>query len=518
MSHDDRTLHLLPTDPERARERASEERLADAPHAIQEWFDAHSDQLDQDRRLRLFLSDLAPGDDTVGDTAEGTAEDVLDDATPPPPQIGAWLAATAQDPDIDGRLLAFVDGLVPAPAVDTTLPPSTFTPAPLADATTRPSRWQRPAIAAALMLAAASLALQLVPTGPGSTGQVLQARAPQAPAADPVAPAAGDGVAVATPAPQPTTPASSAAPPAAPMLASQDALPATAGSIDPQPDPGADPALDAAIDPPAIDPPVEAIVVLTPDPAPPTAQEDLAPTPPPAAPLRTAGDILATASAWKGDVVPGLSLRLDRGFGHLDGTEAAPQLVLADGASVRVDLDRDVVASDFQTFTIRTLSATVQVVGTRYSVTTDDGRTVVSTRRGLVRVTCTDGRKQLVSAGQTAACDPHSDTRVLAHMEAMDRPPAGDGGGLRPEDQVAVLRRLMADSSPESFLATTQVMLDRAIADPGYRNALELVRIDAMCALGWAEPARAAARDLRDSNQPLERDRVEALAERGCQP
>ncbi|RME20846.1 MAG: hypothetical protein D6798_19500, partial [Deltaproteobacteria bacterium] len=220
--------------------------------------------------------------------------------------------------------------------------------------------------------------------------------------------------------------------------------------------------------------------------------------------------------AWREQVVPGLDLRVDTGFGRLQGTEAAPALVLADDASIRVDIDRSKVRDDFRQFTVHTRSATVTVLGTRYLVETSQGRTHVETRRGLVKVECADGRQQLVAAGQAADCDPVPDVRILAHMQAMDRAPDDSAPLLSLADRYDVLTRLLAGSTPERFIATADVMLARAIADPDYRRVIELARIDAMCALRWDLPARdAAAAWLRDS-APVAVDHADTIARTGC--
>ncbi len=531
MTRDRDKLHVLPLPGELSRERASEERLDGAPRAIQDWFDAQADAPGQDSRLRSYAGALAPGEPSE----EGPA-DAID------PAVGAWLAATALAPDQDARLWAFVDQLVPADGarVGEGAPPSSLAPAPadpLVSANGLP-RWVRPAVAAALLLAAASFGTSLMTSDQpgGSPGSVpaqsasTQAVAQAAPAS--VAHGSGSLPSSAAPAggdPEPSAPSATvdhaiaavAVDSVAVDSVAVDSVAADSAQPPGQPQPSiaqplvAAPAASPPEATPALDAPAPDTVVIV--------QAEAEPEQPPtiladagSPPLRRTGDIAAHTGAWREEVVPGLDLRLDEGFAHLQGTEASPELLLADDASIRVDIDRSAVRDDFQQFTVRTRSGTVTVLGTRYLVQTTAGRTHVETRRGLVKVSCADGRDKLVAAGQAADCDPVPDTRILTHMQAMDRAPDEGPPLLSTADRYDVLVRLLSGSTPESFIATADVMLDRAIADDDYRKAIELSRIDAMCALAWDEPARDAARAWLRDPAPVALEHVRAIVDTGC--
>lgn len=483
MSNDDRKLTLVPVPGDLARERASADELAEAPRAVQEWYDATAEDAAMDARLRHFLDALAPDEDEDAaddDAADAALDDASDERVDAPAEIGAWLAATARDPVSDPRLAVFVDQLAPAPA--------------------RPAGWwSRPGTrAVAGLLAAAGLLL--------GVRFATQAR----PQALPAAPALTE----AQPRPAAPTPLG----PPAPRSALEEqveevASPVVVAEVAPAPpaSPVAAPRTPAPRTPGAQGVP-ETPQATTDAPASPTPQ--LAAAPPA---LRTAGDLLAFEQPWSGQVVPGVDLRLERGFGQLSGTQASPLLTIADDTSIRVDVDRSLVDADFDTFTVRTLSATVRVVGTRYEVSSSKGRTTVRTRQGLVRVECADGRAILVAAGQSTTCSPEPDTRVLAHMDAMDRVySGGPGPRLDTREQYRVLRGLLHGADPSAYLATTEIVLGRAVADAGYRQALEAGRIDAMCALGWEEPAREAARRWMQAEPLVVLDGPSQVAAMGC--
>ncbi|MCK6503596.1 hypothetical protein L6R53_09390 [Myxococcota bacterium] len=542
-------LTILPLPDEVRRERDREERVAEQPRAVQEWFDATADDRAMDARLRAFAAALVPGLDAAPALPDPDASlATLDDLDPiseggertearedaaarrlarQPVVLQEWYDAAAEGGAQDARLRSFAAELlareVDAPELrgeDTT-----GSVVPLARARdgrpADPHRWTRWGAAALALAAAGLLVLRVLSPGQATTAEdAARASIGSAPDATGSADVRGDGLS------SPEVPPLSPGELEALALAGESAPTfAEAAWPSPAPTPRAErlPARPGATVPGAAPSPVVGTAPLADGsgsaaipstPAPTALVVASAPSSPP---LLSSGEIEADTSPWRGEVVDGLDLRVDQGFGVLSGTQAAPVLALSNDATVRVDVDRTAVEPDFATFTIRTVSATVRVVGTKYAVSTVGSRTEVSTRRGTVQVECADGRRKLVSEGQSASCEPQADPRLLVHMQALDRPPMLGQAVLTATEQYAHLQRQRQASTPSAFVATADVMLGRALASADLRQALEAVRVDAMCDLGWEGPARRAARAWVEGGGQVERERVERIADQGCE-
>ncbi len=498
-------LVVLPVAEGMQRERVSEERLLDQPDPLQGWFEASGQDAAADDRLRRFVDGLL-GDMPVEVGASVPDEPIptdepstLDDEGPSTLQIrqarqqrrlavqplvlAHWFDAAADGGAADRRLRAFAAQQLRSPA------------------TPRPSHvrpWMGLAIAACALLAIGVAGwMGRTPGEPSQPALSLDA-----------------GSLAATPTLQPLAEAPL---PPAPLPAPVQADPQQQASLPtpqaPAPLPPSAPEVDRlelAVD----EAPQVAIIVEVP--APPVAVELSPVAAPTSPPLSTAGEIDASAVAWRGTVVPGLDLRVDQGFAILGGTEAEPVLNLASDSAVRVDLDRSAVDQGFNTFTIQTSSGTVRVLGTRYTVQTPSGRTEVSTRRGLVQLECQDGRRKLVAAGQSESCEAQADARLLVHMQALDRPDLPDEVRLSEAEQYNYLQEKLLQSSPEAFVATADLMLSRALSSAGLRRVIEAVRVDALCAMGWNGPARRAATNWLESEGTVGRERLSTIAEAGC--
>lgn len=545
-------LTILPVPDEVRRERDRETRVSEQPRAVQEWFDATAEDRAMDARLRAFAAALLPGSandplDATGDDEDETLA-TLDDLEVPaeggereegreaasarrlarqPVVLQEWFDAATEGGEQDARLRAFAADLLvrQARGDDASAAPAetgevvTFTPATRQPSGRTPwTRWG----AAVLALAAAGLLVVrgLPADGPGAASDDERAVVGQV-ARDAGASATGAGTDV-DPAVDPVELDGLLAPPDQAPTFAEAAWPAVSSPSRDLGVPTPDGARAGASTPRAPSSPIAtpgALAVAT-SPTPALPSPSLAvvtAVTPSSPPLLSSGEIEADTSPWRGEVVDGLDLRADRGFGVLSGTQAAPVLALSNDATVRVDVDRAAVDPAFATFTIRTVSATVRVVGTKYSVTTVGSRTEVATRRGTVQVECADGRRKLVSEGQSATCEPQPDPRLLVHMQALDRPPQLGQPALTSGEQYAHLQRQRQASTPSAFVATADVMLSRALASEDLRQALEAVRVDAMCDLGWEGPAKRAARAWVEGGGQVERERIERIAEEGCE-
>lgn len=517
-------LVVLPVSDELRRERFSAVHLDEQPAEVQGWFEANGHDPESDARLNRFIEGLLA--DPVAQTPaaadapaaadEPAATDssplTLDDEGPStlelrlqrqerrlaaqPVVLARWFEACADGAEADRRLQAFAARQLDiGPAM------------PTAKAANNVWRYSPLAIAASALLAVGVAAWwghspSDTPVTPQGNAQLAVA-SPSAGAPTWVGPAAaqaGDAVAGA---PERSGSASEsdlshAAPPSAPRA------PVSVTAGDPVP---ASVVVELA---PAVA--VVEMESMLPS-APVLSLVEQAPTSPA---LRAAGEIDAESTSWVGTIVPGLELRVVNGYAQLSGTEANPRLRLASDSSVRVDLDRSAVGQGFSTFTIETASGTVSVIGTRYTVQTPGGRTEVATRRGLVQLSCQDGRKKLIAAGQEGSCEAIGDSRLLSHMQALDRPMLPDQVRLTEQEQYHHLRAQLAETSPEAFVATADLVLSRALSDDGLRRVIDAVRIEALCALGWQGPARRAAVAWLQGDGDVGRERVDQIANGEC--
>lgn len=551
-------LTILPLPEDVRRERDREERLAEQPRAVQEWFDATAEDRAMDARLRAFAANLLPAlADEVEPVELEAAQATLDELEPggdgagqvewrevasarrlarQPLVLQEWFDSAAEGGGQDARLRTFAAELLARelearaedevaqirPVVPLRSATAGVPTAASAGAASVARRWTRVGVAALALAAAGLLVVRALAPSPAVTGS----GGPQAPLHAVAVDDGAAGLALAGPG-QPVQAVPSIDPTELEALAvASGEVPIFAEEAWPSPTPA--PRVDRRTAGPGATVPGQApspvvsgpLAQLDPTQAPPTSPAPTAalvaaaPTSPP---LLSSGEIEADTSPWRGEVVDGVDLRVDKGFGVLSGTQAAPVLALSDDATVRVDVDRAAVDPAFATFTIRTVSATVRVVGTKYTVTTLGSRTEVATRRGTVQVECADGRRKLVSEGQTASCEPQPDPRLLVHMQALDRPPMLGQAALTGAEQYAHLQRQRQASTPSAFVATADVMLGRALASADLRQALEAVRVDAMCDLGWEGPARRAARAWVEGGGQVERERIERIAEEGCE-
>ena len=152
-----------------------------------------------------------------------------------------------------------------------------------------------------------------------------------------------------------------------------------------------------------------------------------------------------------------------RGTGALSGTTRAPRVAWEAGTvSVEVEPNAGI---DLQ---IETREAEVRVVGTGFDVTRNALGTTVAVRHGTVAVLCTSGEKSLLTAGESGNCAPTSAGGLLGRARAL------------------------APTDPAGALAATDAAL-AASPSPAQATELQLVRIDALIALGRAPEALAGA-------------------------
>lgn len=504
-------LVVLPMAEDLQRERVSDERIHQQPHTLQSWFEASGQDPAADDRLGSFIDGLLgePSAETVAEGAPLQVEPVtLDDEGPSTLEIRQarqqrrlaaqplvlmhWFEAAVEGGAADRRLRAFAAQQLQTP-VETRS-------SQLRSSQLRP--WIGLAVAACALLAigvAGWMGRSPVdaeqPTEPPEVSELASVEARDPLVEEPTAPSAQPGQV------QP--------------IEQQAALPQLAGMPAPAlpapalPAPSFGPVQVGAVEAPKIAI-IEAVPLSIVADVAPTVLAQTSPS------LSTAGEIDASTVPWRGMVVPGLDLKVDQGFGILAGTEAEPLLSLATDSAVRVDLDRSAVAQGFSTFTIQTPSGTVRVLGTRYTVRTPSGRTEVATRRGLVQVECQDGRRKLVAAGQSESCEALADAGLRSHMQALDRPSLPNEVRLTELEQYNHLQRQLANSKPEAFVATADLMLSGALSDNGLRRVIEAVRVDALCALGWNGPARRAATIWLESEGTVGRDRLSSIASGGC--
>ncbi|NOY26883.1 MAG: hypothetical protein GXP62_13510 [Oligoflexia bacterium] len=529
-SHPDHKLTVLPQQAQVRRARTTENRVARVPASIQDWFDAAGDDPGMDERLRRWLDRLVPdiapatpADDPPMARQRASEERLAEQ----PLLVQEWFDAVAESPRQDAALRGFVDGLAPSQS----RPPQALSHP--ASTTQAARRWQTWAWVAGTALAAGGLlALTLhgfMPRGtadsqaPSETTQLARAQSQRSPALSTYKPAAmgahpdqKDADRPGTGRPDKATGRLDTEPASDPATLAQGAESgADIGSFAPQQPAHSAPAALTVLA--KASPGTADQTAAKQAPADETLDLETQPSPPPVVvALRSSGELDATHSPWQGAVVSGLDLRLDAGFGELSGTHSSPLLTLSNDAELSVDLDRVHTDGDFANFTIQTVSATIRVVGTQYTVSTQGGRTRIRTTKGVVQVECTDGHRKLVSAGQQATCSPTPDPRLLLHMQALDRPPVPGQPGLTPIEQYAHLQRLRNTTSPQAFIATADIILARALADEGLRSVVSSVRLDAMCALGWDGPARQSAQAWLDAGGQIDQTHVEAIAAGGC--
>lgn len=451
-------LVLLPTAAGLLREREAEARLGEQPASVQGWFEATQSDEALDARLRSFLDTLLPDeseersdeDDERPSTLEIRRQRQARRLAAQPRALRAWHEAATDGGARDLRLSARADRLCLAP--------------PLVP------RWGMRLLAASVALGVGiGLAAWLAREPELAVEEAaLRSLPPEVPE---------DGPAVVFPRPEEEPPALAVRP-----------EPEVDRALRLAPPPSLRPSLPEAA--PAIPaPPGEALAAMEPRPE---VDGGGAPVTPPGSPLLQ-GELDAGSGTARLQPLAGLDLRLDKGTLRLAGTASEPLIVLGPDSSVRVDLDRGRTEPDFARLRVRGYAGQVQVLGTRFTVATPSGGLEVATRKGLVRVDCASGESDLVPASTSRRCEPQADARLLVHMQALDRPAVPGQVRLSPEEQYQHLRGQLKASGGDAFLPTADVMLSRALSDPGLRRAIEAVRVEALCELGWNAQARRAA-------------------------
>lgn len=475
-------LVLLPTAAALLREREAEARLGEQPASVQGWFEATQDDEALDARLRSFLDTLLPDEDEARSDEEDERPSTLEvrrqrqahRLAAQPRALRAWHDAATDGGARDLRLSARADRLCQAPSA-----------AP---------RWGMRLLAASVALGVGiGLAARLAQEPERAVEEAALRSLPpevldEGPAV--ISPGVGEeppGLAVR---PEPTE--SDRVPRAAPPPSLRRSPPEVA------------PALQA--------PPGEALAAVE---SRVEADGGGAPVVRPGSPLLQ-GELDAGSGTARLQPLAGLDLRLDKGTLRLAGTASEPLIVLGPDSSVRVDLDRARTEPDFARLRVRGYAGQVQVLGTRFTVATPSGGLEVATRKGLVRVDCASGESELVPASTSRRCEPQADARLLVHMQALDRPAVPGQVRLSPEEQYQHLRGQLKASGGEAFLPTADVMLSRALSDPGLRRAIEAVRVEALCELGWDAQARRAAQAWLAEGQGPGAELLQRVARGDC--
>ncbi len=130
---------------------------------------------------------------------------------------------------------------------------------------------------------------------------------------------------------------------------------------------------------------------------------------------------------------PGVSLAYHDGYGELAGTTRSPEIQWVHGRlDVEVEPERGIELA------VHTEEADIRVVGTRFSVTREDARTVVAVERGKVEVSCNEHDTVLITAGQSKACDPRTPARLLLRADRLRK------RGAEPDEVLEVAERGLA--------------------------------------------------------------------------
>ena len=171
---------------------------------------------------------------------------------------------------------------------------------------------------------------------------------------------------------------------------------------------------------------------------------------------------------------------------QVTGTQRSPDLVLQGRAEI------DVTPGTVDDFVLHTDAAVIRVIGTRFSVETTDG-TAVRVSRGRVGVVCLAGVPQpgglFLDAGADVTCPTPTPSGMLVYAQRL-------------RDQGA---------SPSAVLDAAEAGLRMRAEQPALRDALQVIRIQALLAVGRHDEAAAEARTYLASGATVLLDEVRVV-------
>ncbi|MEQ1507774.1 MAG: FecR domain-containing protein [Myxococcota bacterium] len=190
---------------------------------------------------------------------------------------------------------------------------------------------------------------------------------------------------------------------------------------------------------------------------------------------------------------PGVALVAD-GTGEIGGTARAPRIAWTGGRlDVEVDPGKGIALS------VVTREATVEVIGTVFSVDRSALGTTVAVTRGKVHVACAAGADHTLTAGDAATCVPTTGTPAAASSGLLGRANLlKKSGAPAAEVLTAVEAGLPLATGPfrSELLALDAEMLhavgrsreardaaDRYLADPGGSRRAEVLAVAAAAAI-----------------------------------
>ena len=182
---------------------------------------------------------------------------------------------------------------------------------------------------------------------------------------------------------------------------------------------------------------------------------------------------------------PGVHLAYNSGYGELGGTTRSPSIQwIAGKLEVEVEPDRGIQLA------VLTEEATVRVIGTRFTVEREDAQTVVGVERGKVEVTCSDGERVQLTAGQRHQCASLSPSKLA----------------------LRALRLRERGADPAEVLAVVERGLERAQQGDAAWSRLSVLSMQAAVDLDQRDRAQAQALSYLDAGHARLRDEVLRLA------
>ena len=231
---------------------------------------------------------------------------------------------------------------------------------------------------------------------------------------------------------------------------------------------------------------------------------------------------------------PGVHLAYHGGYGELGGTTLSPSIQWITGKlDVEVEPDRGIQLA------VHTEEATVRVIGTRFTVERENAQTTVGVERGKVEVTCSDGERVQLTAGQQHRCASQSPNMLALRAKrlrdqgadpvevlevihrGLDR--AKQGNATWANLSVLHMLSVVDHGQPDQALEEAQHYLAAGHAnrrDEVLRLALELstepctVALDHRALLSAAGASPAQLVSLSDCLQLSEPDQARTLLER----
>jgi hypothetical protein len=202
-------------------------------------------------------------------------------------------------------------------------------------------------------------------------------------------------------------------------------------------------------------------------------------------PLRVSASLDQQAAPSDLAPFPGVHLAYHGGYGELGGTTRSPEIRWISGKlDVEVEPDRGIQLS------VRTEEALVQVIGTRFTVEREEAHTVVGVDRGKVSVTCSDGEKVFLTAGQEHSCASESPNKLALRAVRMQQ------RGAAPQQVLEVVDRGLAHAEPGdaawSHLSTLRMRALRDAGQPGTARSEALSYLEAGHERRHAEVLRLA--------------------------